>query len=196
MTIETIPLALVLLLGLSCSGPSPEATVREFLAAADAHDVDAAWALLDEAFEFRDPEGTFRVGREGFRPLLEWDAAVDRRGTATITDVRGDTVPVVIEETNDFLAALGIGPVRSEADVVARDGTIRALVLSPNPAFFARVDSALEPVLEWAGRERPDELDRLLVNGSPVYDGERGRRWIELLEEARAAGVIGSPAPR
>lgn len=181
---------LVAAMALTCSRPAPETTVRRFLAASDSHDVEATLGLLDEDFEFRDRAGTFRVTRDRFRPLLEWDAAVDRRSSATVTAVRGDTVSVSYDETNDFLEMLRIGPVRSQVDIVTRDGSIRAIVLHSDSAFFSRFQTALAPVLKWAGRERPAVLERLLENGSIAYDGERGRLWLELLREAAAAGVI------
>lgn len=189
-------LLLVLLSVSGCAGRGPERVVREFLAAMNDHDVERALALMNEDYVFRDEAGTFAVPRNDVRPMLEWDAATRARAEGTIVGVSGDTVRVRFRETNDFLDLLGVGPWTHEAKLVVRDGTLRATVVDAPGDLFARVDRALEPVIDWARRTRPGRLDGLMTEAGLVYDGDTARRWVDLLREARGEGVLGTGEDR
>ncbi len=183
-------LLLVLLSVSGCGERGPERVVREFLAAMNDHDVERALAIMHRDYVFRDEAGTFAIPRDRVRPMLEWDAATRARAEGTIVGVSGDTVRVRFRETNDFLDLLGVGPWTHEAKLVARDGTLRATVVDAPGELMGQVDRALEPVIDWARRTRPERLDGLSTGAGLVYDGDTARRWVGLLREAREEGVL------
>lgn len=174
---------------------SPEETVHRFFTAQRTHDVDAAMQLLHEDYRFRDRARTFSVPRSGVRPMLEWDAGVGWRGEAAVVETNSDTVRVRLRETNDFLELLKLGPLQSEVTFVVSDGRIREAIVGSATELQRTVDAAVAPVLEWARETRPAKLRGLIEDGSIVYDGPSAGGWVQLLREAREAGVIRTEGP-
>lgn len=171
------------------NGPVLE-DVEEFLRRVNEHDVEAAFAMLAPDFEFRDAGRTFSIGREGALPMLEWDAAVRARSRIDVLDEGGVSVEARLIERNAFLTALGIESLSHRVRYVAGDGLIHGIVLLEAGGVMSRVSAALEPVLEWAEHERPEELSAVTAEGSPIYTGESASIWLEILAAAEAAGVI------
>lgn len=174
-----------------CRSVSPEAVVDRFVEAQNAHDLEGVLTLLADDFVFRDHESTFEVSRSDVRPLFEWDVATRWRGEASIVETVGDTVRIRLNETNEFLDRLGLGPMSHDVTFVVVNGRIRQIVASFNPGLQQAVDSAVAPVLEWARETRAEELDGLIgPDGTIVYDGRSATGWLALLRDARRAGVI------
>lgn len=186
-----IPLVMLSFVSAGCVRRGPEDVVRRFHAALNDHDVDRAIAWLDDDYAFRDAAGSFAVPREAIRPMLAWDAALHSRSEATILRTWGDTVVVRQRETNDFLELLGVAPWSHEVTYVVEGNRIAVTIVDDAGALHAAVDRALEPVLTWARRTRPERLEGLVTDRGLVYDGDAARLWVGLLREARAAGVLG-----
>lgn len=184
------------------SSPSPARVVDALVRRVNEHDVEGALGMLTDDFEFRDTAGTFSIDREGTRSMLEWDVVVKARAEVEVLSEDGDSIEVRLTETNDFLAALGVDAlshrVRYVVDRASGDGEglIQAIVLLEAERVGSRISGALEPAMEWARRERPEALSAVMADGSPVYTGESAPAWLELLAEARAAGVIAAGSRR
>jgi len=175
---------------------SPFELVETFVRRVNEHDVEATLAMLAPDFEFHDADRTFVIRRGGVRPMIEWDAAVRARAEATLLQEDGERVEVRLVERNEFLTALDLGSLSHRVGYVVdapsdrEGGRIRRIVLLEADRVASRTAAALEPVVEWAGQQRPEELAALMVDGSPVYTGESAPGWLRLLAAARAAGVI------
>lgn len=183
-------ISVVVVVGMAAGG-SPADTVRKFVRLVSEHEVEVALEMLSADFEFRDPDGTFVIRRDSVRPILDWDVAVRGRAELEVLGEQPDSVTVELTETNDFLEALGVGPISHRVRYAIDGGSIRRIVLLEAARVGRLTSEAMEPVLEWARRERPEEIAPLLHDGDPVYTGESAVRWLAILEDARAAGVLG-----
>lgn len=191
---QFVPLLVGCVSATGCGGnaasTSPEATVRAFLGALEGPDVEAALALLDEDFVFRNAAGSFEVDRDGIAPILTWDATARSEPRIEELRVSGDTVRTRLVERNRFSELLDLEPWVVDAEFVVRDGrilreTVRELT-GEGPSFTERFRAALEPVHRWAVEERPGVAEAVFEDGRIArYDGPTARRLMRLIVSYR-----------
>lgn len=168
----------------------PEEVVRAFFDALSRSDLEAAMALVGEDFVLRQASGTYTADREALTKILEWDVAAQGRGEIENLETEGEVVQVRLREWNRFIELLDLDPFRVELTFVVRDGLIRQEVIREmtgrGPSFTDQFHQALEPVIEWAARNRPDDVASVFDDGRVSrYDAPTARRLIELLEAYR-----------
>lgn len=171
-------------------GSNPEAVVRAFLQALNAHDVERALALLGDEFTFRDAGGGVAIEREAMPSVLGWDAAAEGRLEVLDLDVAADTVRVRLRERNRFTELLGLEPWDVEATFVVREDRIvdevAREIAERGQDITGRFQDALEPVRRWAETARPDESRAIFgERGLARYDGPTARGLLELIEAYR-----------
>jgi hypothetical protein len=125
-------------------------------------------------------------GRDGVRSLLGYGAAVGSRLTVSGSRVSLDTVHCLVDETNDWLKPLGIRALHYNARFIVERGRIRYFALTPIQSSREELAGQMAVFLLWLAGAHPDDADRLLPRGRPVFDADSGRRLVVLAREWRA----------
>ena len=176
---------LLLMLAIGCA-PSPASVFDDYIDAMERKDLDATLAFFSDDFVMETPEGEFRATREYIPMLLEWDFAADTRIEVREKRVSGDTVTVIVWETNPFLELTGMGPylMRSHYVVSGRQFTRQTFELIEGHGEMRR---AIKPVVRWAKIHDPEALEKVYPGGKFIYSGDAVRNWIALLRKWKAA---------
>jgi hypothetical protein len=175
----------VLLLVAACA-PSPSSVFDDFIDAMERKDLEATLAFFADDFVMETSEGRFRATREYLPLLIEWNFAADTRMEVREKHVTGDTVTVVVWETNPFLELTGMGPhlMRSHYVVNGRQFTRQTFELLEGHGEMRR---AIKPAVSWAKIHDPEALEKVYPGGKFVYTGDAVRNWITLLRKWKAA---------
>lgn len=169
----------------SCA-PSPASVFDDFIDAVQRRDLDAALSFYADDFVMQSPDGHFHATREWMPLILEWDFAAGTEVEVREKRVSGDTVFVVVRETNPFLEMTGMGPqvIRSRYLVRENQFTNQRFELLEGHLEMRR---AIMPVVKWAKVNDRDALEEVYPEGKFIYNGEAVVKWIALLERWRAA---------
>jgi hypothetical protein len=171
---------------ISCS-PKPVDLVKAYQGAYNSHDLDGLMSLFtdDAAFEV---VGQFVLkGKEDVRRVAEYDSALNIHMTISQFTTRGDTVWCHLAETNDWLKTAGIGEATYSAMFVIEDGLIKLIRGESTPEIDKALNQVLEPLLEWASKERPEQLAEMTPEGKFAYNAENAKKSLALLREWQEA---------
>ena len=171
--------------------------VRALFDALNRHDIPAFMDLLADDFVWIDGvTSEVQANKEALRSMLGWDVATNARTEVPEMTAEDGRVAVTAVEVNDFLELSGIGPLTTRMLFrVNQQGLItEQTVLSVEPDPFAAVREAIEPVVAWAEVHRAEELAEIYEGGRiRRYDGETGRKWVEMLRGWRAGRAAAGP---
>lgn len=167
--------------------PTPEDAVSRFLTHLNEHDLPGALACLADGFELRFTGSEHGMTKEMAADALAWDAGTRGRYEWRVVEREGRRVTIEGRESNRFLTLLGIEalPFRSTYEV-DEDGRI---VRQTHGVEWGdtSLDDAMRPLLGWAARHEPSELDEIHPGGRMVYTEAMARRWVVLARRWRAA---------
>lgn len=159
--------------------------VERFLAAANAHDIDATVACLSEQFECRGSDG-LRLNREQMRVWLGWETVMDYAYELSDVQELGASLGAVMTEQSELHRLLRMRPGRVRLRFEVRDGLIHLQEFEPIPSGPSLAE-ALAPFLDWVDRERPSALHGWRQGAEPVVNRESAERWLSLLREWSAS---------
>jgi hypothetical protein len=189
-----ISLALLILVA-SCSAGRPDtrALFERYMAAANAHDLDALAAMTHDDVIWQ--LGPYRLVGKG-AALAPHGTDLGMHTTLEVRDItiRGDTVEHVLIERNDATRAYGPDSLVHFSRKVFRDGLLwrqEPWRPSPNMAEFER---RAAPFRAWIRAVHPEAYEFLRpdsTRGVP-FGLERGQLVSKLLSEWVAAGKPGS----
>lgn len=162
-----------------------EETVDRYLTLANEHDVPAALGCLADSFELRFVGSEFAIGKDAIADALAWDAGTDGQNEWRVVGTDGPRVTVEGQETNEFLSLLGIEALRFRSTFeVDDDGRIASQTHRVEWGDVT-LEDAMEPLVAWASRHEPEELDAIYPEGRMVYTEEMGLRWVALARRWR-----------
>ena len=119
-----MPLVLPALFALQIA-TNPVATVRTYLDAMRAFDVDGMHAVLAENYRLVDDDGSSRLhDRTRARPIVEWERGMNARWSYRVLSVRADTVTTLVEEESEYFTLLGLERGVQVRSYIVRDGKI------------------------------------------------------------------------
>jgi hypothetical protein len=155
------------------------------------HDSKAVLSFLAPDYEFKVANSTYKVAKKDISGLLEWDFATNAHTAYSDVEVKGNTISATLTEQNDFYKSIGISErkyrftfIYDEAGLIKE--SILEQALSKTPSF----DAALNPALDWARKERPQELSEIYPDGKFIYNRQMAKRWLALLRDWREATRI------
>ena len=155
------------------------------------HDLKAVLSFLAPDYEFKVANSTYKVAKKDISGLLEWDFATNAHTAYSDVEVKGNTISATLTEQNDFYKSIGISErkyrftfIYDEAGFIKE--SILEQALSKTPSF----DAALNPALDWARKERPQELSEIYPDGKFIYNTQMAKRWLTLLRDWREAARI------
>jgi hypothetical protein len=126
------------------------------------------------------------VGPEDIARLANYGVAVNERLVARDFEVNQDTVRCRLEESNDWLALLGVKRVYYDGRFRVSGGRILGAQLAMVPDSREELSRRLTGFLAWLLIEHPKALERLLPGGRPLYDSRVVPEFINLLRQWRA----------
>jgi hypothetical protein len=154
----------------------------------NSHDVDMALSLYSEDIRFEVVGMVVKVGKDQVRDIEEWDVETNSHMTISNIEVQGNTASYRLAEGNDWFRLAGIELMYYEpCRIVFREGLITVIKCEATDESRRAAGEAWQPIMEWASRERSDELARLMPNGKFAYGAENARKWISLLQDWRDA---------
>ncbi len=174
-----LPFLLVLA---SCS-PKPVDLVMAYQHAYNSHDLGELLPLFvdDAAFEVA---GAFKLkGKDDIRRVAEYDFALHIHMTIDKLIPKGDTVFCELIEMNDWLEAADIEEAYYSAKFVFQKRRIKSLSGVPYPETQKALTQVLQPLMEWATQERPEQLAQIMPEGKFVYSAENAEKSLALLRE-------------
>jgi hypothetical protein len=191
---KAVLLTLMLLLSTliaSCS-PKPLDVVKAYQHAYNSHDLGEVLPLLTEDATFQVP-GLFDLeGKRDIRLAAEYDFALHIHMTLDRFSTKRDTVFCELIEMNDWLEAAGIDEAYYEGKFVIGRGLIKHISAVATPETEKAFQDVLNPLLEWASKERPEQLAQMMPEGKFIYNADSAKRSLALLKEWRETIESGS----
>ena len=193
--IVDVSLATATLLATACSPRQTDTSIlfERYMAAANAHDLDALAAMTHEDIVWQ--LGPYRlVGKQAALAPHGTDLAMHSRFEVRDVRIRGDTVEHVLIERNDATRAYGPDSVVQYSRKVFRDGLMwRKEPWRPSPDM-AEFNRRGAPFRAWIREAHPEAFRVLRPDSSSdaPFGVERGRLVSRLLSEWVAAGMPGS----
>ena len=168
----------------SCSPkPSLVEVVKEYEEAYNGYRIHTLLSLVTDDVTF-EVVGQFIVkGKEGFRQVAEHDFALDIHMSIIRFATKADTVFCDWKETDDWLKTAGIREARYTGKFVFEDGLIKLIEGKATPETEQAFKQVLDPLLEWASRERPERLAQIMPEGKFVYNADSALESLALLRE-------------
>ena len=124
------------------------------------------------------------VGREDIVRLVEYGVAAHERLVAGNCEVAQETVRCRLEESNDWLALLGVKRATYDARFRVSGGKITGARLDMTRESREELAGKLAGFLTWLLAQDPKALQQLLPGGRPAYDSSivpeliiRLRQW-------------------
>jgi ketosteroid isomerase-like protein len=152
------------------------------------HDTKAVLSFLAPDYEFKVANSTYKVAKKDIAGLLEWDFATNVHSTYSNVQVKGNTISAVLTEQNDFYKSIGISERKYRFTYVYSEaGLIKEAILEQALSDKASFDAAFKPALDWARKERPQELSEIYPDSKFVYNTQMAKRWLALLQDWRKA---------
>jgi ketosteroid isomerase-like protein len=184
----SLPLLLSLFLIVSfssCSKPNLGDIVREHIEAVNTDDVKKNLTFFadDAVYEIAVPKfsGKFS-GKDELRNQMECDVVNNARLTINDMKVEGKTVIVELTEKNEGWRLLGIEQPPFMATYKFRGRQLEKVKLEFSPENANLLDEKFRPFAEWAGKEHPQELNKMAKAG---YSAEGARLYVSLAKEWR-----------
>ena len=101
-----------------------------------------------------------------------------------------DSIRAIFTERNEFFTLIGIESLKAEItyrfDSSGLISTQTYRVLPDQPSFQIE----LQPAVEWAKKNRTDELAEIYALNQIQFNEEMGTRWVALLKEWRNATQV------
>jgi hypothetical protein len=186
----TLPILLVL----SCS-PKPADVVKSYVKAYNAYDREELLSLHSENARFEVVGEISLQGKEEIRDLAEYDFALKIKMALGEYRTRGDTVLCELTESNDWLEVAGIEVANYSAAFVVKDGLIESIRARQTPETERAFKKVLNPFLEWASEQRPQQVEQMTPQGKFIYNAENARRSLLMLREWKGTLPREKPSP-
>ncbi len=155
------------------------------------HDSKAILSFLAPDYEFKVANSTYKVAKKDISGLLEWDFATNALSAYSDVEVKGNTISATLTEQNDFYKSIGISERKYRFTYIyGEEGLIKQAILEKALSDAASFDEALKPALDWARKERPQELSEIYPDGKFIYNTQMAKRWLTLLQDWREAARI------
>ncbi|MCK4329991.1 nuclear transport factor 2 family protein [candidate division WOR-3 bacterium] len=167
---------------LSCA-PKLENRVKAFEKAYNSHDLERIMSLYAENATFEAVGQFVLKGKEQIRDLTEYDIALNIHMSISECIAKGDTVICKLAETNDWFKTAGIKETYYSTKFVFSDGLIKLLRANATPETNQAFSQVLNPLTEWASKERPQQLAEMMPAGRFVYNAENAKKALALLQE-------------
>jgi hypothetical protein len=168
----------------SCSPkPSPVDLVRAYQSAYNSHDLERLLSLFAEDATFEVVGQFVFKGKEDIRRVAEYDFALNIHMRISGPTIKGDTIFCGLIETNDWLKTAGIGEAHYAARFVVEGGLVKVIEGKALPETDTAFSQVLNPLLEWASKQRPEQLAQMMPEGEFVYNAENAKKSLALLRE-------------
>ncbi len=179
--------ALAIALGLqACGGPSPDQLVRQYVGAANRHDLAAVEAMLDDDVVWYLGTDTLAGKRQALGPY-DFDIGAQTHLELGEVIVRGDTAEFELAEHNRVLMSLGIHELRHHVRFVFREGLIILKEESRPPDEIEAMADSVGAFATWLYTERPEDYRRIWgEDGKFIYSAETAVLMLELAEAWRS----------
>jgi|SoiMethySBSTD1v2_1073268.scaffolds.fasta_scaffold01796_3 hypothetical protein len=152
------------------------------------HDSKAVLSFLAPDYEFKVAKSTYKVAKKDLSGLLEWDFATNAHTTYSDVEEKGNAISAVLTEQNDFYKSIGISERKYRFTFIYSEaGLIKEAILEQALSDAASFEAALKPALDWARKERPQELSEIYPEGRFIYNRQMAKRWLALLQDWRKA---------
>ena len=188
---KSLPFFLLLLFAMviaSCSPkPSPVELVMTYEDAYNSYDLDRFLSLFAEDATFEVVGQFVFKGKEDIRRVAEYDSVLNLHMSIIRLSTKADTVFCDLTETNDWLKTAGIGEARYTGRFVFEDGLMKLIEGKATPETDLAFNQVLNPLMEWASEERPEELAQMMPEGKFVYNAENAKKSLALLREWQEA---------
>jgi len=190
-------LLLVLLVCAACveRAPSPRDLFDRYLAASNAHDLEALEAMTDDDIVWQlgpwTLEGKEKALSPNYADLLNHTTLLARDVV-----VRGDTVECTVIERNDATRAYGPDSLIHYPRYVFEDGLLKIKEGWRRDTSFAELNRHAEPFRAWVRATHPESLMAILDStGAPRWTRGSIEKTREMLRAWIAAGKPGMRKP-
>lgn len=157
---------------------------KAFEKAYNSHDIERIVSFFADNIRFEVVGFFVKEGKKDVRELIEYDAAVNVHMIISDIKVNRNTVTFKLAESNDWFRLAGIEELIYEPNrIVFHDGLIKEIKSEITNESAVDMRKAWESVMEWALKERSQELEELLPGGKFIYNAESTEKWLVLLKE-------------
>jgi len=183
MFLFSLLLLLVVVIAFCSPKSSPVDLVRAYQSAYNSHDLERLLSLFAEDATFEVVGQFVFKGKQAVRRVAEYDFALNIHMNIIGPTIKGDTIFCGLIETNDWLKTAGIGEARYTGWFVFEGGLIKLIEGKALPETDTAFSQVLNPLIEWASKERPEQLAQMMPEGKFVYNAENAKKSLALLRQ-------------
>jgi hypothetical protein len=170
----------------SCS-PKPVDLVKLYELAYNSHNLGELLPLFAEDATFEITGQFVFKDKEDIRHMAEYDFALHIHMTIDNLNPMGDTVFCELIEMNDWLEAAEIDEAFYTGRFVFEKGLIKHIKGTPTSETQKALQEVLTPLMEWASKEKPEQLAKMMPEGKFIYNVENAESSLNLLREWQEA---------
>ncbi len=170
-----------------CCSTNPVDRVKTLEQALNSHHIEGYLALFTDDISFR-LGGYADEGIQELRKVAEWDSVLN--SDYSFTDIRmvGDTVICKCAEVNELINLMGIEiGTYDSVKIVFNDGLIKYMSFEMTMECYEADKKAWSSLMDWATKERSQQLTRLMPEGKFVVNATSANGWLALFREWRKA---------
>ncbi len=158
--------------------------VRRYERVHNSHDVEMALSLYSEDIRFEVVGMFVKVGKDQVREIEEWDVETNSHMTISDIEVQGNSAGYRLTEGNDWFRLAGIEKMYYDPCRISfQEELIQEIKCEPTNESRRAMGEVWQPIMEWASRERSEELAVLMPDGKFVYGTQSAKKWIALLKD-------------
>jgi hypothetical protein len=158
--------------------------VKEYEQAHNNHDAERVMALFTDDVQFETAGEWIMTGKKKIRDLEEWDAALNNILSFTDLSASRDAVTCKAVERSDLLKLAGFKEVKYDSVAVEfRGDLIKKITVRTAEEDRVATSDTFHSMVDWARRERYDEIAKLVSNGKFAYNARNARGWMVLMQE-------------
>ncbi len=157
--------------------------VKAFENTCNSHDVEEIISLYAEDAVHEVPGQFLLRGKKELRGLAEYDSVANTHFAFQQCEVDGDTVTCEFIATDDWIKTAGIEEVYYSVVFVFSDGLIKRWIAEPTPETAQALGQVFSSFVEWASKEKPQQLQELTPEGKFIYNAENAKKSLALVQE-------------
>jgi len=188
-----LPTLFILSIIFSSCGESPDDILNKYQKTYNDNNIDGTMMLLSNNAVIKINESEFLTTPEEIRNYFEYESALYSKINLSDFASSGNDVLFVMGKTSDLLETIGIDTAKFTATFSLLDGKIKRISFQPTNKTSDRINNFKKRFMNWADKEKPKELKRIMRGSNFIYTKENAREYLQIIidwKKSKTTGLV------